>query len=96
MSLDPDKVCNTPEEAARQAKILQQQQPPQPPVGQSPQAPGLSPNDLQGGGGGTIGVGGAPTPMEEQFSGTEQQPVQQPTQQAQGAGQQQTPVGRIQ
>ena len=96
MSLDPDKVCNTPEEAARQAKILQQQQPPQPPVGQSPQAPGLSPNDLQGGGGGTIGVGGAPTPMEEQFSGTQQQPVQQPTQQAQGAGQQQTPVGRIQ
>ena len=99
MNLDPDKVCNTPEEAMRQAKILQQQQPTAPPaapVGQPPQAPGLSPNDLQGGGGGGLGVGGAPTPMEEQFSGTEQQPVQQPTQQAQGAGQQQTPVGRIQ
>ena len=51
---------------------------------------------MQGGGGGTIGVGGAPTPMEEQFSGTGQQPVQQPTQQTQGAGQQQTPMGRIQ
>tara|TARA_R110000824_G_scaffold86459_2_gene213894 strand:+ start:833 stop:2953 length:2121 start_codon:yes stop_codon:yes gene_type:complete len=87
MGLDPDKVCNTPEEAARQAKLLQQEQP-QPPVGQPPQAPGLSPNDMQGGGGGTIGVGGAPTPMEEQFSGTGQQPVQQPTQQAQGTGQQ--------
>ena len=95
MGLDPDKVCNTPEEAARQAKLLQQEQPPAP-VGQPPQAPGLSPNDMQGGGGGNIGVGGAPTPMEEQFSGTGQQPVQQPTQQTQGAGQQQTPMGRIQ
>ena len=92
MGLDPDKVCNTPEEAARQAKILQHQQPPPPPAGQSPQAPGLSPNDLQGGGGGTIGVGGAPVPMEGQFSGTQQQP----TQQAQAAGQQQAPVGRLQ
>jgi len=93
MGLDPDKVCNTPEEAARQAKILQQQQPPPPPAGQQPpQAPGLSPNDMQGGGGGTIGVGGAPTPMEEQFSGT----VQEPTQQAQDTGQQQAPMGRIQ
>ena len=96
MGLDPDKVCNTPEEAARQAKIQQQQQPPQPPVQQPPQAPGLSPNDMQGGGGGNIGVGGAPTPMEEQFSGTEQQPVQSPTQPTQGVGQQQTPVGRTQ
>jgi hypothetical protein len=93
MNLDPDKVCNTPEEALRQAKILQQQQPPAPPAGQPPQAPGLSPNDLQGGGGGTIGVGGAPVPMEGQFSGTA---TQQPAQQAQGVGQQQAPMGRIQ
>ena len=92
MGLDPDKVCNTPEEAARQAKILQQQQPQTPAGQQPPQAPGLSPNDMQGGGGGTIGVGGAPTPMEGQFSGT----VQEPTQQAQNPGQQQAPVGRIQ
>jgi hypothetical protein len=102
MGLDPDKVCNTPEEAMRQAKIIQQQQP-TPPPGQpqqaqppgAPGAPGLSPNDLHGGGAGNIGVGAAPVPMEEQFSGTEQQP-QQPTQQAQGVGQQQAPVGRIQ
>ena len=93
MNLDPDKVCNTPEESLRQAKILQQQQPPAPPAGQAPPAPGLSPNDLQGGGGGTIGVGGAPVPMEGQFSGTA---TQQPTQQAQGVGQQQAPMGRIQ
>ena len=92
MGLDPDKVCNTPEEAARQAKILQQQQPQTPAGQQPPQAPGLSPNDMQGGGGGTIGVGGAPTPMEGQFSGT----VQEPTQQAQNPGQQQAPMGRIQ
>ena len=96
MGLDPDKVCNTPEEALRQAKILQQQQPEQPAQAQAqaPNAQGLSPNDLQGGGGGNIGVGAAPVPMEDQFSGTEQQP--QPTQQAQGDGQQQTPMGRLQ
>ena len=94
MGLDPDKVCNTPEEAMRQAKILQQQQAEQPLAEQQQpqqQAPGLNPNDLQGGGGGTIGVGAAPTPMEGQFSGTQQAP-----QQAQNTGQQQTPVGRVQ
>ena len=94
MGLDPDKVCNTPEEAMRQAKILQQQQPQQTPAQQQPQpqqAPGLSPNDLQGGGGGNIGVGAVPTPMEGQFSGTQQAP-----QQAQNTGQQQPPVGRVQ
>ncbi len=96
MGLDPDKVCNTPEEALRQAKILQQQQPDQPPQAQAPNAQGLSPNDLQGGGGGNIGVGAAPVPMEDQFSGTEQQPQQPTTQQAQVNGQQQAPMGRIQ
>ena len=91
MGLDPDKVCNTPEEAVRQAKILQQQQPQQNLAQQQPQQPqaqGLSPNDLQGGGGGNIGIGAAPTPMEGQFSGTQQAP-----QQAQNTGQQQTPMG---
>ena len=91
MGLDPDKVCNTPEEAVRQAKILQQQQPQQNLAQQQPQqsqAQGLSPNDLQGGGGGNIGIGAAPTPMEGQFSGTQQAP-----QQAQNTGQQQTPMG---
>ena len=92
MGLDPDKVCNTPEEAVRQAKILQQQQQPQQNLAQQQpqqsQAQGLSPNDLQGGGGGNIGIGAAPTPMEGQFSGTQQAP-----QQAQNTGQQQTPMG---
>jgi hypothetical protein len=96
MGLDPDKVCNTPEEALRQAKILQQQQPDQPPQAQAPGAQGLSPNDLQGGGGGNIGVGAAPVPMEDQFSGTEQQPQQPTTQQAQVNGQQQAPMGPLQ
>jgi|TARA_R110000744_G_scaffold380390_1_gene501033 hypothetical protein len=94
MGLDPDKVCNTPEEALRQAKLLQQQQPEQPPQAQAPGAQGLNPNDQTGGGGGNIGVGAAPVPMEGQFSGTEQQP--QPTQQAQAAGQQQAPMGPLQ
>ena len=92
MGLDPDKVCNTPEEALRQAKILQQQQPEQPPQDQAATPQGLNPNDQTGGGGGNIGVGAAPVPMEDQFSGTEQQP----TQQAQVNGQQQAPMGRIQ
>jgi hypothetical protein len=95
MGLDPDKVCNTPEEAIRQAKLLQQQQPEQPPQAQAPGAQGLNPNDQTGGGGGNIGVGAAPVPMEGQFSGTEQQP-QQPIQQAQNAGQQQAPMGPLQ
>ena len=79
LGLDPDKVTNSMEEAARQAQLIQQDAPPAPP--QQPQqpgqpgaapaggAPGLSPADMQGGGGGTIGVGAAATPEEGQFSG---------------------------
>jgi hypothetical protein len=79
LGLDPDKVTNSMEEAARQAQLIQQDAPPAPP--QQPQqpgqagaapaggAPGLSPADMQGGGGGTIGVGAAATPAEGQFSG---------------------------
>ena len=66
------------EEAARQAQLIQQAAPPAP---QQPQqlgqpgaapaggAPGLSPADMQGGGGGSIGIGAATTPEEGQFSG---------------------------
>ena len=79
LGLEPDKVTNSMEEAARQAQLIQQDAPPAPP--QQPQqpgqpgaapaggAPGLSPADMQGGGGGTIGVGAAATPEEGQFSG---------------------------
>jgi hypothetical protein len=62
MDLDVDKVANNPEEAFRQALILQQMQkqamenaPPQAAVGQDP----------MGTGGGTIGIGQAPVPGEQ-------------------------------
>ena len=84
MDLDPDKVTNNMEEAARQAEIMKQQQPPQPPM-QQPQAgaPGV-PNvaDPTGSGGGNIGVGQVPIPGEQGFTGNEQ-----PQQQQQAAAQ---------
>ena len=80
MELDPDKVTNSLEEAARQAEIMKQQQPPAPP--QSPVAPqgvGGPPNvaDPTGSGGGNIGVGQIPIPGEQGFSANEQQPTEQ-------------------
>jgi hypothetical protein len=83
MDLDVDKVANNPEEAFRQALILQQMQkqamenaPPQAAVGQDP----------MGTGGGTIGIGQAPVPGE-QGAPTGGGPTQAPQQQQQPAGQ---------
>jgi hypothetical protein len=80
---DVDKVANNPEEAFRQALILQQMQkqamenaPPQAAVGHAP----------MGTGGGTIGVGQAPVPGE-QGAPTGGGPTQAPQQQQQPAGQ---------
>ena len=70
MDLDPDKVTNNMEEAALQAKMLQEQQ-----AKQQPPA-GADPNDPTGAGGGTIGTGIAPTPNEQGFTGNAQ-PQQQ-------------------
>tara|TARA_E500000305_G_scaffold25851_1_gene19938 strand:+ start:1 stop:1452 length:1452 start_codon:yes stop_codon:yes gene_type:complete len=74
MDLDPDKVTNNMEEAALQAKMLQemqmQQQPLQPPAG-------VDPNDPTGSGGGTIGTGQAPLPQEQGFTGNAQPQGQQ-------------------
>jgi len=70
MDLDPDKVTNNMEEAALQAKMLQEQQ-----AKQKPPA-GADPNDPTGAGGGTIGTGIAPTPNEQGFTGNVQ-PQQQ-------------------
>jgi hypothetical protein len=90
MELDPDKVTNDMAEAARQAEIMKQQQPPAPPA-PPPQAQGMGVMDPTGGGGGNIGVGQAPIPGEQGFAGNEQQPQQQQQPeippQAQGMGQ---------
>ena len=73
MDLDPDKVTNNMDEAMRQALLLQKQQAPA--EGAAPQGvagpPGVA--DMRGGGGGNIGVGAAPVPGEQGFSGNEQQ-----------------------
>jgi len=74
MDLDPDKVTNNMDEAMRQA-LLMQQGAPAPAAGQPPQGvagpPGVA--DMSGGGGGNIGIGAAPVPGEQGFSGNEQQ-----------------------
>ena len=51
MDLDPEKVTNNMEEAALQAKMMQDMQPQQPPL-----PAGADPNDPTGAGGGTIGT----------------------------------------
>jgi len=87
MDLDPEKLTNSLQDAAIQAEILKQfQQPlPQPPEGGVPQsgttppegaaptgqAP-TGPQDASGGGGGNIGVGSAPAPGEQGFTGRPQ------------------------
>jgi hypothetical protein len=79
MDLDPDKVANSMADAAIQAEILKkfQAENPQPeqmgPDGQpateaQPVPAGAQVQDTQGGGGGQIGTGTAPTPGEEGFS----------------------------
>jgi hypothetical protein len=71
MDLDPDLVSNNMDEAARQALVLQRMQPPEPPAGAAPEGAGgpPSPMDTSGGGGGNIGVGQAPAPGMDGFSG---------------------------
>ena len=74
MDLDPDKVTNSLEEAARQAALMQQNAPPAPPAPAQGVAgpPGVA--DMSGGGGGNIGVGAAPVPGEQGFSAAPQAP----------------------
>jgi hypothetical protein len=70
MELDPDKVTNNMDEAMRQAYLLQQNAPP-PAAGAPTQGVGGPPavSDTAGTGGGNIGVGQAPVPGEQGFSG---------------------------
>ena len=92
MDLDPDKVTNNMSDAALQAEILkgfqaQQQQ-------EQAAVAGADAMDTSGAGGGNIGVGQAPVPGEQGFSGNAQQ--QGNPQQAQAPGQQPQPVAGVQ
>ena len=77
MDLDPDMVTNNLGDAAIQAEIMKKLNP-QPPAGpggpagpEAPQGPpGVPPvSDTSGGGGSNIGIGTAPQPGEQGFSG---------------------------
>lgn len=74
LDLDPEKVCNSMDEAARQAALMQKMGgQPNPDAGanaaagEQPVAGGMSPN---GNGNGNMGVGSAPTPGEAGFTGS--------------------------
>jgi hypothetical protein len=92
MDLDPDKVTNNMSDAALQAEILKGFQAEQQPQQQGAPA-GVDAMDTSGTGGGNIGVGQAPIPGEQGFSGNGGQTN---TQQPQASGEQQPPVGSIQ
>ncbi len=93
MDLDPDKVTNNMDEAALQAEIMKGfQQPMQPEQGGMTPPPGADAMDPTGAGGGNIGMGQAPVPGEQGFSANGQGNIQQ----AEGAGQQQPPMGPLQ
>jgi len=77
MDLDPDKVTNSMQDAAIQAEILKGFQAPAPEAPPQEGAPMGGVQDTSGGGGGQIGVGTAPTPNEQGFSGNEPQAVGQ-------------------
>jgi len=96
MDLDPDKVTNNMDEAALQAEIMKGFQAPmqQEQGGMTPPPAGANPMDTSGSGGGNIGVGQAPVPGEQGFSGNNGQEAG--TQQTQVAGGQQPQMGSIQ
>lgn len=84
MDLDQDKVTNNMEEAARQAALMA---PPAPPAGGpeaagAPPVPGTGVADMTGGGAGNIGIGAAPVPGEQGFSGNNAAQMPQPPQAA--------------
>tara|TARA_R100001443_G_scaffold4032_1_gene12152 strand:- start:4684 stop:6813 length:2130 start_codon:yes stop_codon:yes gene_type:complete len=84
MDLDADKVTNSMSDAMIQAEILKgfQQPPPppqgpppeggQPPMASQPAPAGANVEDTTGGGGANIGMGTAPLPEEEGFTGNVQ------------------------
>jgi len=92
MDLDPDKVTNNMDEAALQAEIMKGFQAPQ--AEQEAPVAGVDAMDTAGTGGGNIGVGQAPVPNEQGFTGNVGQ--QANVEQTQATGEQQPPVGSIQ
>jgi len=92
MDLDPDKVTNNMDEAALQAEIMKGFQAPQ--AEQEAPVAGVDAMDTSGAGGGNIGVGQAPIPNEQGFTGNVGQ--QANVEQTQATGEQQPPVGSIQ
>jgi hypothetical protein len=93
LSLDPDKVTNSMDEAALQAEIMKGFQAPPAVPGQEGAPAGINPMDPTGAGGGNIGTGQAPMPGEQGFSANGQEAN---TQQPQAAGGQQPPMGSVQ
>tara|TARA_A100001388_G_scaffold244479_1_gene202344 strand:- start:3416 stop:5497 length:2082 start_codon:yes stop_codon:yes gene_type:complete len=71
MDLDADKLINDEREAFIQAEIIKATG--EGMQGQQQNAQGVNPQDPSGGGAGNIGVGSAPLPEEQGFSGTQQQ-----------------------
>lgn len=71
MDLNPQKVINDPVAAKLMAQMIGMMNGSQP---QQPQGnpAGANPNDMQGSGGGNMGVGGISQPGEPQFSGNKQ------------------------
>ena len=85
MDLDPDKVTNSMQDAAIQAEILKAFQAQQPQPAPGPEGQGVQGvQDTSGGGGSQMGIGTAPTPGEQGFTGNEQ---------PQATGQQQGSMG---
>ena len=88
LDLDPDKVTNNMNDAAIQAELMKQFQQEQQAEQGAPA--GANPMDPTGAGGGNMGIGQAPTPQEQGFSGNAGQGTPE---QAQGVGQQPLPMG---
>lgn len=86
MDLDPEKVTNDMREAAIQAEVMKQFQATQPQPQQGAPVAGADAMDTSGAGGGNIGIGQAPTPNEQGFSGNAGQDNSQ-SPQATGGGQ---------
>jgi hypothetical protein len=78
MELDPDKVTNNVEEAQAQALIMQKAQAEA--QAAAPQGGAPNPADPTGAGNANIGVGMAPIPGEQGFSGNEPAPTEPPMQ----------------